>query len=466
MRTSLRLVSRLASLAAITMALLAGTSAANAADVQGVLTLRWGDPMSDAGGAEQLQAEIVGKNGYTYPVAAKLALADGLPLFDLNGHDVVAVLDARQKSDGGYRLTGIASKDAADPQPVADARPWVNLLCKFADVAAEPTTPARMDAAFAPSGGLTRYWNQASGGFIDLSRTRTLGWYVLPNPRSAYVDANNNPNLGKLLDDCATAAGAALADLVQADDHSGINVLVNDSLGCCAWGGNSHTRIGGITKTWHVTWVPPSGYLNIALLGHELGHAFGMPHSNNSDGDTNTYDNPWDLLSDSTGHSVRGNDFGRMPKMPAAYHLDRAGWLAASEKAVVSGDSRKTVTVQRIDRGGPGQVRLLRIESPEWTNGRYYTVEARMRGGEYDGALPDDGVVLYEVDPRRAQPAWLVDAQDPAANYSNTRSVVFKPGDRYIAPDRSFELRVLAASAEAFEVEVVLPGPGFANSFE
>jgi M6 family metalloprotease-like protein len=445
--------------------LLALPLSANAADVEGVLTVRWGDPLDGKEQIERLQAEIVGKSGHVYPVAAQEALEAGHSLFELSGRPVVAALDARRKSDGGYRLQGMTAKAGSAPEPVADARPWVNLLCKFADLADEPTTAARMDAAFAPEGAMTGYWNKVSGGFVDLSATRTLGWFVLPEPRSAYIDANNNPNLNKLLLDCAAAAGTALAEQVQATDHAGINVLVNGSLGCCAWGGNAHARLGGVSKTWRVTWVPPSGYLNIALFGHELGHAFGMAHSNNSDGDGSTYDNPWDLLSDASGHAVQQATFGRVPKTPAAHHLDRAGWLDADEKQVVGADERARVSLQRIDRSAPGAVRMLKIEAPEWNGKRYFTLEARMRAGN-DAALPDEGVVLYEVNNTRAQPAWLVDANDPAAGYSNTRSVVFKPGDRYVAPDRSFELRVLAASSEAFEIEVTVPGPGFGSSFE
>jgi M6 family metalloprotease-like protein len=448
------------------LVLAAAAGAAQAEDVQGTLTMHWGDPLSGAQ-AERFNAEIVGKNGYRYAVDAQAALADGLPLLDLGGKDVVASLDGRQKSGAaGLRLKALISKAGSEPEPVADARPWMNLLCKFADRSGEPTTRARIDAAFAPDGGITKFWQETSGGFIDLSASRSLGWVTMAQPYAAYVDASGNPKLQNVFNDCITAAGQALADAVAAEDFAGINVLVNDSLGCCAWGGNARATIGGTTKTWRVTWVPPSAYLNISLFAHELGHAFGMPHSNNSDGDSNTYDNPWDLLSDSNGYAVMNNTYGTLPKTPAGYHLDRAGWLDASEKRIVDADDER-VTLQRIDQPKAGAVRLLKIQLPGYANGRYYIVEARSRdGAAYDAALPDDGIVIYEVDPRRSQPAWLVDASDPAANYSNTRSVVFKPGDRYTAPDGSFELKVSGGGNGAYTVDVTLPNGSFASGFE
>jgi hypothetical protein len=451
--------------AAIALGLLVA-GAAGAADIEGTLTLRWGDPLNGAAGGEKLQAEIAGKRGYTYAIDAAQALADGLPLFDMNGDEVVASVDASRKTGAGFRLTRLESTGLKSAGGIVDARPWINLLCKFADNPAEPTTIAHVDAAFGAEGELTRFWRDASQGAVDVSRTRSLGWFVLPNPTAAYFDANGNPNLTKILNECGAAAGEALATALQGEDHAGVNLLVNGSLGCCAWGGNTRIALGGITKTWRVTWMPPAGYLNLSLFGHELGHTFGMAHSNNSDGDGNTYDNPWDLLSDADGHAVAHAQFGRLPKTPSAYHLDRAGWLLDDEKVQAAADGSTQVSLQRVDRAAPGAVRLLRIDVPGATGGRYWTVEARIRNGSNDGALPDSGVVLYEVDPRRAQPAWLVDASNPVANYSNTRSTVFKPGDRFVAPDLSFELKVLAAGTNGFDVEVTMPGPGFGSGFE
>lgn len=453
-------------LAAAAIALSLGAGIAIAADVEGVLTLRWGDPLQHGDTSERLQAEIVSKRGYTYAVDAAAALADGIPLFDLAGNDVVAHLDERRKSDAGFRLTGIASKSGSGPAPVVESRPWVNLLCKFADISDEPTTTERMDAVFAPGAGLTRYFDQVSSGFVDTSRSRSLGWYMLPAPRSTYVDANGNPSLSRLFKDCIAAAGQALVDVVENEDHAGINVLVNGSLGCCAWGGSARAAIGTVDRTWRVTWAPPAAYLSVALLAHEMSHALGLPHSNNSDSDSSTYDNPWDLLSDSMGHSVPDALLGRAPKTLSAHQLDRNGWLDASERRVIGAQTTAVVRIQRLDQARNGEVRMVRIEDPNWVGGRHFTLEARKRDGGNDAALPDEGILMYEVVPGRSQPGWLVDVNDPAATYSNGRSVVFKPGDRYVAPDRSFEMRVLSADVDGYQVEIALPGPGFGSGFE
>ena len=82
-------------LSILVLAAAAGT--AQAEDIQGTLTMHWGDPLSGTQ-AERFNAEIVGKNGYRYAVDTQAALADGLPLLDLGGKDVLASVDTRQKS--------------------------------------------------------------------------------------------------------------------------------------------------------------------------------------------------------------------------------------------------------------------------------------------------------------------------------------------------------------------------------
>ncbi len=61
-------------------------------------------------------------------------------------------------------------------------------------------------------------------------------------------------------------------------------MMFNTTMGCCAWGGERTRTIDGVTKNWGVTWLPPWAHKQ-SILAHEMGHAFGLPHSNNWDDD-------------------------------------------------------------------------------------------------------------------------------------------------------------------------------------
>ena len=59
----------------------------------------------------------------------------------------------------------------------------------------------------------------------------------------------------------------------------GINLMFNDDLDCCAWGGTTTLSLDGQSRTYRMTWLPPWGYENQGPVAHEMGHGFGLPHS-------------------------------------------------------------------------------------------------------------------------------------------------------------------------------------------
>ena len=81
-----------------------------------------------------------------------------------------------------------------------------------------------------------------------------------------------------------------------------------------------------------VTWNPPWSFRNLAPLAHEMGHGYGLPHSDNSDGDDDTYDNPWDLMSDAWRNAVSDATHGLLPKQLNMAQRDRLGWVAQDSK--------------------------------------------------------------------------------------------------------------------------------------
>ena len=112
-------------------------------------------------------------------------------------------------------------------------------------------------------------------------------------------------------------------------------MMFNGDLDGFAWGGGACATIDGSRRCPRVTWNPPWSFGNLAPLAHEMGHGYGLPHSDNSDGDDDTYDNPWDVMSDGWSNAVYDPTYGSRPKHINMQQRDRLGWVDAANKRVI-----------------------------------------------------------------------------------------------------------------------------------
>ena len=116
-----------------------------------------------------------------------------------------------------------------------------------------------------------------------------------------------------------------------------------------------------------------------------MGHALGLSHSNNSDGDSNPYDNMWDVMSGNYACPYGGTScpesfddcvdptYFNVPIHMIAYHKQRLGWLSPAEVVTLSNFQPGTLKLIPLSAPGNG-VRMIRIPRPD---GRLVTVEAR-----------------------------------------------------------------------------------------
>jgi M6 family metalloprotease-like protein len=342
----------------------------------------------------------------------------------------------------------------ATPLAVTGAQKWATILCRFGDltnVTPHPVSWYRtlMGTAYP---GMDHYWRELSYGKITLTGSVVVGWYNLPQPWSYYMyDSNGDGSpdivdLNRAVDDCAAAADAA----VFFPDFSGINLMFNQGLGCCAWGGGATLTRDGQTKSYGVTWIPPWGYDNQGILGHEMGHGFGLPHSSGPYGQT--YDSRWDVMSNVWGNCSPPHPvYGCVGGHTISYHKDMLGWIPAARKYVPVSGSTKTIVLERLGQPLSGSNYLMAQIPIGSSTTEFYTIEARRFAG-YDSQIPGEAIVIHRVNGQ----AQVV---DPDNNSNpNDAGAMWLPGDAFVDPANDIMVDVDAAPPTGFVVTIGLQG--------
>ncbi len=420
------------------------------ATVSGTLNLLWGDGSREAPGAVGPIPVLTDASGHHI----ELRLGDELVkpyggLLELDGK-TVTVEGTWHEQPGSTGTPSVLAVDSirlqaagalASVTAVSGSQPWVSVLCKFSDISAEPKDLAYFQNMFSSSyPGLDHYWRELSYDNVNVVGSAAHGWYVLPHPRSYYVDSSGNADLNLLFSDC-TAAGDA--DIYY-PNFVGINLMFNDTIGPYAWGGNHWATLDGVSKSWRTTWEPPWGYENITVMSHEMGHGFGLPHS--CFNPSNVYDNAWDVMSDTWSYTITDPVYGHVGQHTITYHKDeRLGWLRPPERVTVGANDSTTVNLERLTQPqspGPKEVYIPIGGSST----HFYTVESRRKVG-YDVSLPGEGVIIHEVDTTRQEPAH-VQGSDGASG------AIFSPGQVFQDTTNGIGIAVVASLDTGYQVAV------------
>lgn len=456
----------------------------------GRLELEWGDPdartRASDGPDGQFRATLVDDAGTRRALDTEQALHAAEDLYALYGRRIavstvpVAAKSSEARASGvrGRRIDAIVPIDdlvsaaasgrmrsraiAQGAEAVAGVTSWVTLMCKFNDIVTEQKTLAFFQSQYGSGiGQLDHYWQEVSYGKINLAGSDAYGWATLPSPRSGYVTTDDNgkttADLSALFQDC-TAAHDANVNFAINGGVQGVNLMFNGDLDGFAWGGSRCATLDGVNKCWSTTWNPPWSFGNLAPLSHEMGHAYGLPHANNADNDTDPYDNPWDVMSDAWSNAVGNPTYGSLPKHINIYSRSRLGWVVDARKlTVTAGSPARSIAIDRASLAGSANRQMLILNYPNQAS-RYYTVEVRKRGGNYENRLAGDAVIVHEVLTSRKEPSWSMDADTPPANRANNEGSMFKVGETFVSSDYAFRVTVDSQTAEGFVV-TVRPGP-------
>lgn len=460
---------------------IAGTASTHAQTIeQGLLQLEWGDPAPVAPGQakskSRFNARLVKDDGSRIaldPAQARkaagdlyvlanrrVAIAFGAPGKTASSTPTIEAIVPADRTAQSAPVTAASARVAA-AAPVNGVTRWVTLMCKFSDIGTEQKTQAFFQSQYGEGvGQLGHYWREVSYNKINLAGSSAHGWFTLPQPRSHYVTEENGEDkadLKKLFADCGAAADAT----VDFNSVQGVNMMFNGDLDGYAWGGGMCAPLEGRSNfCTRATWNPPWSFSNLAPLAHEMGHGYGLPHSDNSDGDSDTYDNPWDVMSDGWYNAVSDSTYGTRPKHINMFQRHRLSWVdGARQQVIVLGDlATRDIALDYAHLAGSGNVQMLVLSlSPQADPyaSVVYTLEARKREGPYEGALAGDAVIVHKV--QASGTAYSIDADVPPANRANNEGSMFKVGERWVTPEGSHAVTVKAQTATGFVVTVGPP---------
>jgi len=439
--------------------------------VEGRLDAIWGDPHPASGAPPVRLLTLTEDDGTVTELQVSeelLRVAGGF--YAWNGQRVRAALrkpgeeipgpTLRPGTRRALAITLLEDRSAGETTETTDvtgSHPWVSILCKFANVSAEPENLAYFQGMYANQpGGLDHYWREVSYGNINIVGSTAVDWVVLPRNHTFYVatpGGGSNANLNELFNDCTDAADPFVDFSNGGGGFSGINMMFNADLDCCAWGGGRFATLDGVSKVWRVTWEPPWGYAHAGVIAHEMGHGFGLPHANNWDSDSDPYDSPWDVMSRAAGsYAVLHPEYGRLGQHPNMHHKYQLGWVTGSRYLQVNDGQTVTATIDAA--AVPGSPNYYMARLPIADSNDYYTVEVRKRMGNYDGDVPDDAVIIHHIDPDRSQPSWSFDAAVPPANFADNEGTMFRVGETFSVAGQDISVTIDSQTSNGFVVTI------------
>lgn len=273
---------------------------------------------------------------------------------------------------GGTTTSGDATGSTSSSIPVPytfGAQSTLVILVNFQDDAIQPYAIADAQNVF--FGTSNSFFQENSYGQTSLTGD-VVGWYTIP----VSVTTCDTSQIATAAQNAATAAGVNLSAYTRYVYAFPLN-------NACGFGGASDVG-GNPSESWINGTTGPGGtVLDIHVIDHELGHAFGLWHSHLlecgtsaticSDGTIVEYGDPMDVMGTPQTASPDYN----------AYQKERLGWLNyGASPSIQTVTTSGTYTITEYETGsGPNALKIFKGYDPTTGAKMWYYLEARQAIG-------------------------------------------------------------------------------------
>jgi len=308
-----------------------------------------------------------------------------------NGNDVTADSLVTEDLGGSSTPTNIQASATTLSNTTGDHKVAV-ILVNFQDLQTQPFTTAQaQDVAFNQT---SNFYRENSYGQTSLSGD-VFGWFTIP-VSSTNCDINA---IGTYAQQAATKAGANLAayqHYVYAFPHTM----------ACTFSGRS--SIGGNPSQ---SWINTDS-IGIEVLGHEMGHAFGLMHSRSLNCRPSIVDGTCTVDEYGDAFDIMGSS---MPVHFNAFQKERLGWLnSGGSPPIQTVTASGTYWIDAYETPGSSAKGLKILKSTDPVTGykTWYYVEKRTNTG-FDSSLspynPQNGVLVHKGSEGDGQDTYLLD---------------------------------------------------------
>jgi hypothetical protein len=345
----------------------------------------------------------------------------------------VQVKDALALSSGSTSLTTVS---AALPNTFGAQKTAV-ILVNFQDNTMQPYTLATAQSVVFSTTSNFDYENSFQQTWLTGD---VYGWFTIPMS-STVCDYST---LASYANQAATAAGVNLSNY----DHYVYGFPQN----ACTWWG-----LGTVGGNPSQAWI--NGKFQLQVVGHEMGHNFGLYHSHSLDCGsavigTNCTTNEYGDTLDIMGNSQPGH-FN-------AYQKERLGWLNYGvSPAVITVQTSGTYSIDPYESltSNPKALKILQSTDPTTGYSTWYYVEYRQALG-FDGFLSTysnvtQGVVIHTGSESSGNSSYLLDMTPATSSWLDPALDV---GQSFADPDAEVTISVVSASSSGASVSVTL-GP-------